>query len=78
MVRNVESLISSMSPNGESLRKNRRVGGCRVRKKLSFFLQKHAPARSFYGSSLPPTPLDPDTWVQRDGYGGSNVSENFF
>ena len=42
----------------------RRVSG---EKKIKFFLQKHAPARSFYGSSLPPTPLDPDTWVHHEG-----------
>ena len=50
---------------------------CAVRKNMSFG-QKHLPTRDFYMSISSSYPLDPDRWVQREGYGGPNLDEKGF
>jgi len=48
-----------------------------VRKEIAFW-QKHSRTCDFYESTLPPSPLDPDKRVQREGYGGPNPGEKCF
>jgi hypothetical protein len=55
----------------------RRVGVELVTEIIRFW-QKQSLTHSFYGSPPPLTFLDPDRWVQREGYGGPNSDEKSF
>ena len=47
-------------------------------KKVKSFWQKHILTRDFYGSTFSSTSLQPDRWIQREGYGEPNLSEKSF
>ena len=76
MVRNVESDLFHERERVESEkeRASRRVSS---EKKIKFLAETYSNS-SFYGSSLPPTSLGPNTWVQHEEYGGLDVGEIFF
>ena len=44
-------------------------------KKVKSFWQKHLITRDFYRSTLSSTLLQPNRWIQREGYGEPNLSE---
>jgi len=48
-----------------------------VRKEITFW-QKRSRTCDFHRSAPPPTSLDPDRWVQREGYGKPNMGEKRF
>ena len=48
------------------------------KKKIIIFGQKHFLTRDFYGSPPPPTSLDPDRWIRREGYDGPDLGEKGF
>ena len=46
--------------------------------KTIIFWQKHSQTCDFYGSTICPTSLDPNMWVQYERYGGPDVGEKYF
>ena len=54
------------------------AGRCGIGDKNNSFLQKQSLTHSFYGFPPPLTFLDPDRWVQCEGYGGPNLGEKIF
>ena len=73
----VDSRVRSGMSEKQSVEFGRWISEGLVRK-IIYYWQKHLLTHDLHGSTLLPTFLDTDRWIQRERYGGSNMDEKMF